>query len=190
MKLFHNFSRLGLLAHLGLASAVETAPIPVLRVIDGDTIEVAADLGGVLHPVRVRLLYVDTVKNDDDGKAMPEAALAAEHLRLLLIGNNIPVALWGPGESFESDAHGSILAIAYYESARVPVEEFGRPSAQQFLIGMGHSVYWQKHGSASGMLGRQLAGAQKVAKQDRQGLWATAPEWMQDKANDRTAPAK
>jgi endonuclease YncB( thermonuclease family) len=40
--------------------AVESQPVPILKVIDGDTIEVAADLGGVPHPVRVRLLYVDT----------------------------------------------------------------------------------------------------------------------------------
>jgi len=29
---------------------------------------------------------------------------------------------------------------------------------------------------------------QQVAEQEKAGTWATAPDWMRDKANERTAP--
>jgi len=82
-----------LLLLVATLSAVEVGPVPVLKVIDGDTIEVQLDG----KPERVRLLYVDTpeASDNDHGKAMPEGAKAAAFLANLLPAGCV-VRLYSP----------------------------------------------------------------------------------------------
>lgn len=177
-------------------SAVETAPVPVLRVIDGDTIEVAVDLGGVPTPVRVRLPYIETPKGEDNdhGKSMPEADAATHALTELLPDW---VILWGPGEKLDVDKFGRILAVVFTivsvsgdtEIGRI-TKEYPGESVQEILIGKGHSVYWRKYGDAPEPHHSTFLKAQDGAKEWRLHSWGTAPQWMQDKANERTAPKK
>jgi len=61
-------------------------------------------------------------------------------------------------------------------------------SVANFLIAHGHSVYWRKYGDADEPLHSLLVKCQQVAEQEKAGTWATAPDWMRDKSNERTAP--
>jgi len=190
-----------LMALAASVCAVETNPVPVLRVIDGDTIEVQADLGGQAVPVRVRLLYVNTPEAGDNqhSKAMPEGKAAADWMRTRLPRGHL-VRLAGPGAELERDAHGSVLAVVWAEEsgavgAGTPIGDPSRehPAAwrenvNSQLIAEGWSPYWRKYGEAAGRAHEALVESEKRAKSASAGAWATAPQWMQDKANERTAP--
>jgi len=113
--------------------AVETAPVQVIRIIDGDTIDVAADLGGTIYEVRVRLLWVNTAERGNPGY---EAA--TEALRVFC-GNE--VILFDPrGNSWERGNYGRLLALV-----RQPGTD---ETAQEMLMREGHSLYWTKYSRA------------------------------------------
>src|SRR4051812_27866009 len=117
-------------ALIAAACSVETKPIAVLRVIDGNTIEVGADLGGVQVPVRVRLLYVEAPELHDKarGPAMPEAekarkalddwfSLNLEGLAQIVDANReqakrVGFTLWFPEDGLTRDANGIVQAVA------------------------------------------------------------------------------
>ncbi len=166
-----------------IAAGVETKPVPVLRVIDGNTIEVGANLGGVQHPVRVRLLYVDTpaATEGENGEVMPEGKAAEAFLR-----EQIPIGtrliLESPGESFELDESGRVLALV-----KLWAPDFSTPY-NWAIVYAGWSPYWRGHGDAPAEVEEIMQLAEHEARRLKAGAWATAPQWMQDKANERRAP--
>jgi len=190
-----------LLLLVATLSAVEVGPVPVLKVIDGDTIEVRLDG----KPERVRLLYVDTPESADNahGKRMEEGMQAKAYLSALLPPSR-EVTLWSPGVELGRDRYGRILAVVTaskwikYQvskieadgSRRVTATKYG-PSVQWFIIGMGRSPYWRKYGDAPiPAMHEDLLAAQAVAEYMKAGAWATALDWMRGKANERTSPKK
>src|SRR3954463_15922398 len=95
-------------ALIAAACSVETKPVPVLRVIDGNTIEVGADLSGVQVPVRVRLMYLacpeyQTGRHDDGASAFGSI--------LEMLQPTYEVVLQSDGEKFEMDREGRALAV-------------------------------------------------------------------------------
>ncbi len=165
------------------AAAVETTPVTVLRVIDGDSFEVAADLGGLQLAARVRLAFVDCPETIVDGRmAMPEAQAARDALMVLLpIGAR--VTLVAPGKTFERDASDRIVAL-------VTVRDDGDESmtVNAKVIRAGWSPYWRKDGDAQPDLHAKLQSAEGEAETAKAGCWANARQWMLDKAKERTAP--
>ena len=177
--------RLLLLLFAVALSAVEEGPCPVLKVIDGDTIEVQRE--GKAE--RVRLLYVDTPECSDNahGTCMPEGKAASEMLRKTLpVGTE--VTLWGPAAALGRDRYDRLLATVTVNASRQAWHPVELQSVAGSLIAQGHSVYWRKYGDAAEPLHSLLAKWQEVSEQEKAGAWATAPEWMRDKANERTAP--
>lgn len=195
-----------LLSALSCLHGFESDPVEVLRVIDGDTIEVAADLGGQVLPVSVRLLYLDTPETRG-ANAMPEGAEARAALEALLPAGE-SVVLWGPAEEMERDRYGRILAVALgrtglrggateAEAAELQrkIEAGHLPThgsnVNAIMIAQGWSVYWRKFGRHPDDRTHQLLlDWQELAKGAHLGAWTTAPKWMQDKANERTAPRR
>ena len=167
-------------------SAVEEGPFPVLKVIDGDTIELERQ--GKAE--RVRLLYVDTPESidNDHGKEMPEGKAAAILLGLML-GDPASVRLWSPGDRLKRDRYDRILACCIPEGwAKEPGQAPETASLQVALVRHGLSAYWRKYGEAPEPLHSVLLKAQASAEENKKGAWETAPDWMRDKANERTAP--
>ena len=174
-----------LLLSVGL-SAVEEGPFPVLDVIDGGTIEIQRD--GKLE--RVRLLYVDApeVPDNDDGEAFTEGHVAKILLGLML-GEKASVRLWAPGASLTRDPNDRLLACpipdGWHKSPEEPIE---LSSLQVAIIRHGLSPYWRKYGDAPEPLHTKLMGCQSTAEAAKHGFWETAPDWMRDEENERTAP--
>jgi endonuclease YncB( thermonuclease family) len=112
----------------GALAAVESAPVPVVRVIDGDTLHVLVDVGGISTSLPVRLLWIDA---PEPGEAGADAATAA--LRDLVDGRR--VTLWTPGDRFALDRWGRILAAGYVE------HDGQRTLVQQVLVVQGHARY-------------------------------------------------
>lgn len=162
-------------------AGVETEPLSVLKVVDGDTVEAQALLGGVSWPVRVRLLWIDTPETSTNahGDARPEGRTAAA-LLASLVGEGGSVRLWGPGQRLEVDTYGRALALAF---PAAPGE-----SLQERLIRAGLTVYWRKYGDAPEPYHSALLAAQRAAEVAGAGIWGTDPAWMIDKTNERTAP--
>lgn len=165
----------------GALLAVETAPLEVLAVADGDTITVRSDAG----PLRIRMLYLDTPEShtNQHGEAMPEGVAAAAALRAALPAG-ARVVLWSPGSAFEDDVYQRRLAVVL----RVDGEE--RTNLTALQVRAGWSVYWRKYGAAPEPLHSELIAAQDAARAARAGAWATAERMMEDKANERMAPQK
>lgn len=189
--------RLALLLAIALgAAAVETRPVEVLTVVDGCTIEVAGDLGGVPSPVRVRLQWIGTAESKDNrhGEAKAEGKAAAEALAQMLPAGS-RVVLWGPGEKLAADGYGRVLAVVYgcinvHRDHGLLVPDRMSASVQEYLVLWGHSVYWRKHGDAPEPLHAALLKAQADAEAAKAGVWATDPQWMRDKAHARAAPRR
>jgi endonuclease YncB( thermonuclease family) len=183
-------------------SAVETKPVPVLRVVDGDTIEVAANLGGFTAPVRVRLQFVDTpeASDNDHGKAMKEGIQAKEFLTDLLPVGSL-VELHVAGNTLQTDDYGRVLAIV-----NMQLDENGKPRrsipttsevtiatiacANEEIIKAGWSPYWMKYGLAPDRYDASFRLAQDQADKAEAGAWKTNSAWIHNKANERSAPKK
>jgi endonuclease YncB( thermonuclease family) len=58
------------------------------------------------------------------------------------------------------------------------------------IISAGWSPYWRKYGQAPEKSHQGYLDAQKAAEEAKAGAWATIPQWMKDKANETTAPAR
>lgn len=161
-------------------AAIESGPLTVTRVDDGDTIE--ARQGGL--DIRIRLEFIDTPEGTDNahGKKMPEALGARENLRRLMpVGSTI--RLFSAGKTIERDAYGRTLAIIYLGPT-------GYRTAQEEMIRAGWTVYWRKYGDAPGAFHERFGKAQTAARAAKAGVWATNPAWMVDKSNERTASGK
>ncbi|MBA3846969.1 MAG: thermonuclease family protein [Planctomycetes bacterium] len=166
------------------AAAVETVAVPVLRVVDGDTIEVTAEVDGASIVATVRLLYVacPTSVTADAVGSPAEPRLATEALRALLpIGAQ--VVLSAPGETFVRDGEQRMLAV-------VSRRDGGEPaiSINLSMIRAGWSPYWRKNGDAQPDEHAKLQLAEADADRARAGYWATAREWMLAKGAERTPP--
>jgi len=172
------------------AHAVETSPLPVLKVIDGDTLDVASDLGGLQHPVRVRLLYIDTAESraNKHGEEMAGGHEAKDLLSKQFAAKS-RVALWGPKDALEVDGYGRVLAIVEMAEPDQKTPPAGNTATvQEIMISNGYSVYWRKYGDAPEPWNALFVAAQLQAKESKAGMWGTDPQWMTDKANERTAP--
>lgn len=165
------------------APAVETSPLPVISVSDGDTITVRGDLGGLPLPVKVRLLYLDTPESRDNahGAGMVEGKQAGEALRTS-VPAGAQVVLWGPGDQLKPDTYGRILAVVYR------LDGDARVSVNAEMVRGGWSPYWRKYGDAPEPVHAELLAAQAAAKDAKVGAWGTAEKYMRDKSNERTAP--
>jgi len=167
-------------------TAVEVGPVPVLKVIDGDTIEVQLDG----KPERVRLLYVDTPESGDNehGKAMEEGKKAAEALSSLLpVGTS--VMLCSSGRALASDRYGRLLAlIVRFDDVPTNTDAAAPTTINSMMILAGWTPFWRKYGEPNAPLASELSTMQTEAERVKAGAWATAPDWMLDKANERTAP--
>jgi endonuclease YncB( thermonuclease family) len=193
--------RIVLLGISSLAFAVETKPVKVLKVIDGDTIEVASDLGGQNHPVRVRLLYVDTPesKDNDHGKGSTDGKAAAEWLSKELPAGT-EVTLWGPNDALEVDGYGRVLAVAYHtmesafkmivreDEAQECIPEHVNVNEQ--IIEAGYSPVWLKWSKPPPEMLERFRIAEGIAEHEKVGVWGTNPQWMKDKSNERTVPRR
>lgn len=174
---------LALLLLLALAWSVEV-PAVVKHVTDGDTIGVTLEGGA---EAKVRLLYVDTPESKDNshGEAKEEGKKAAEFLtKLLPVGTK--VSLVGPAKELEKDRYQRILAVVF-----IPTHEglSGPPTiVQEAIIRAGWSPLWEKYGKVSFDWRPRLVKAQEEAKEAKAGAWGTDPKYMQDKANETTAP--
>jgi endonuclease YncB( thermonuclease family) len=159
---------------LAVATALYAADLAttVTRVLDGDTIDTPAG--------RVRLVGIDTPESKDNshGAAMSEGASAAAAL-LVLLPAGASIRLVHPDAELPTDRYKRILAVVVMADGR---------SAQEAMIGQGWTAYWRKYGDlVEPWHGRCLA-AEQTAERARAGAWATIPEWMRDKRNERTAP--
>jgi len=160
--------------------AVETTPVAVKSVHDGDTITVEV-IAGV--EARIRLLCIDTpeTSNNSHGVAMTEGNQAADALKALLPEKTM-VRLWGPGDKLETDTYGRTLAV-------VLLGKEGMDSAQERMISAGWTPYWKKYGAIKDQeLNARLTKAQDAAKEAKAGMWGSNAKWMLDKANETTAP--
>ena len=98
----------------------------VLRVVDGDTVDVLLDLSfGVFRKVRIRANGIDTPESRTRNKAEKKLGLAAkERLKELCVGN-FKIKSLGKGK------YGRILGIPYTEDGK---------DICQMLIDEGHAV--------------------------------------------------
>jgi endonuclease YncB( thermonuclease family) len=187
-------------------AAVEEGPGIVLRVVDGTTVEVLRSTqreGSTANPdpVRVRLLYI-AIPDESDREA-GHASPAGEQAKRVLEGLLPPgaeVMLTAPGEAFEHDPQGRLLALVhgrtllcYHITEHKPDGSIATTKTihwpvQYFLIGMGWSPYWTKHGEAPAMWDSQFREAQQIAQFMKAGAWATAPAWMRARADERPGP--
>ena len=147
--------------------------------------------------MKVRLLYVDTAesRDNDHGRAMDEGKAAAAFLaKELPIGST--VTLRGPKAELEQDRFQRALAVVwahrheYIGAAGSPAQLIPiEVNVNAAIISAGWSVYWRKFGGDPDKKNSNgYEEAQEEARAEKRGAWATAPQWMLDKANERTAP--
>lgn len=165
--------------------AVESGPGTVLFVGDGDTIGVRLS-GDPAVEVTVRLKWLDAPERHDNphGAAMPEGESAAEFVKTLL-PKNTAVTLWSPGEDWERDETGRLIALVRYRSPDAPEDPARWPSAQEAILRAGWSVYWRRYGEAPDVLRKAFHAAETEARKAKAGAWASAEAWMLVKRNER-----
>ena len=174
--------RIAILLLVATFSAAVEVTATITRVSDGDTIAVTLADG---TDAKVRLLCVVTAesKNNSHGEAMPEGVAAGKFLAQMLPKGSV-VVLWSPRpDALEKNRYDQLLAF-------VLMPEHKRIAVQELLIRSGWSVYWRKYGDAPQPYHDQLAAAMTTAKEAKAGAWSTAPDWMRDKSNERTAPKR
>jgi len=123
--------------------------VDLLRVIDGDTIEVRWRGG----PERVRLLRIDTPERG--GRGYGEATRALEGL---LAGAALELEFERPGRP-ERDKYDRLLAYVLADGDNANVE----------LVRLGWTRFWTRYGA--GRLAEQFAAAERDARSERAGLW-------------------
>jgi endonuclease YncB( thermonuclease family) len=160
---------LGLVACAILAAA-ESAPVRVLRVIDGDTLVVASTVGGLDAGTAVRLRWIDCREMDETGGTAARDALLA----LAPVGSDVVLIV--NSDSAPLDGHGRVLALVRLGDGSL---------AQERLIAAGWSCYWQRYGTAPGPWHESLQAAHAAAQAARAGTWQEHPEWMAGKAAER-----
>ena len=150
--------------------AAESAPVRVLRVIDGDTLVVESMVGGLAAGTAVRLRWIECREMDETGGEAARQALLAlapvgSQVRLVVAADAVPL-----------DGHGRVLALVRLGDGRI---------AQEALIAGGWSCYWQRYGAAPAPWGESLQAAQDTARDARTGGWSDHAAWMEQKAAER-----
>jgi len=166
-----------LLACISIACwSIESPPLPIVRVIDGDTVVVSMN-GADTH---IRLLYIDTpeVHDNDHGQGMLEGQFAAEAAKVLLPPGTI-VRLWSPKDQFEKDRYQRTLAV-------VLLGPTGGDSLEERMIRGGWSVYWTQYGHAPLWVENRYRIAENSARTDVAGAWRTNRPWMLKKDSETT----
>ena len=156
---------LALVLVLALAGAQPDHTVTVLRLIDGDTIEV---LDGARRD-RIRLLRVDTPERgargaDDATDALArlitgQAQTRGEPARRAAAGRTVALEYETPGRP-ERDRYGRLLAYVY---ARGQLVNLG-------LVEQGWSRFLTRFGA--GHHAADFARAERDARRQRRGLWA------------------
>jgi micrococcal nuclease len=139
----------GALLAAGGASAAGTQPTTVVRVVDGDTIEVS---GGV----RVRLVQIDA---PELGSGECYSRKAAAVLRSLL-PTPARVRLEGDARLDARDRYGRLLRYVHRGSVNVNLE----------LVRRGAATVWF-YGGDQGRYARSLLAAARKARTAKRGLW-------------------
>jgi endonuclease YncB( thermonuclease family) len=134
----------------------ETTPGRVLRVVDGDTLEV--EMNG--HPGKVRIVGIDAPES-----RQPGGAAAKDHLAHQLRVTTINV------EWSKTDRYGRILGQVFRGSTDVGLEQ----------IRAGHAWHFKKY-QAEQSVSDQAAysSAETEARTARRGLWSASnpvPPW-------------
>jgi len=170
-------------AVLATAHAVESDPLEVVRVVDGDTLHV---VGAVPpgHPVEVavRLKWIDAPEERDNphGDAMPEGAVARRALaNLLPDGTRVVVRF--PGEAFIADRGARTLCLVH----RVVDGAVEETSLQERMVAAGRAVYWRRYGDAPDGVHDRLLALQAEARRRGAGVWGSAPVWAREAAVER-----
>jgi ankyrin repeat protein len=158
----------------GPQGAIETGPVVVRRVLDGESVEVVSSIGGKSVPVRVRLLWLRSPEPAEDQVHNLAGDPAFEELKRLLPAGT-EVRLWAPGPEIALDTRNRLLAVA------TPVA--GGPSIQEALLSAGVSTYWRRFGEASHGWHERLTTTQAEARTANRGVWKTSTAWMSAQAD-------
>lgn len=158
--------------------SLESGPLKVLRVIDGDSIIVEGHAGGVAVPISIRLKYIDTPEMRDGKKDNPHGLTAKNGLsKILKKGSR--VSLYTSRRSFSADMHGRLLAIVFL------IKKNGdKLCLQEYMIATGMTVYWQRFGNASSRFHKQWIAREKTAELHAAGLWLRQRSWMLEKRSE------
>jgi 2',3'-cyclic-nucleotide 2'-phosphodiesterase/3'-nucleotidase/5'-nucleotidase len=169
--------RILLLLLVGVALSAVDVEATVISVADGDTMTVRLADG---TEAKIRFLSIDTPEShaNQHGADMAEGHRASEFTKAMLPAGTA-VTLNGPKAVLEKDRYGRLLAYVVMSD---------RVTAQEKIVAAGWSVYWRKYGEAPAPLHERLVRTQEQARSATTGAWATVPQWMIDKSNERTAP--
>jgi micrococcal nuclease len=137
--------------------SAEAEVVALLRVIDGDTIEVRWRGG----PERVRLLRIDTPERKERG--YDEATRALE--RLVRRGD-LELEFERPGQP-ERDKYDRLLAYVRADGLNTSIE----------MVRLGYSRFWTEYGE--GRFAEDLTAAEREARSDNAGLWSPSG-WNRD----------
>jgi endonuclease YncB( thermonuclease family) len=136
-------------AHRHNSGPVVRVGARVIRIVDGDTIEVL--LGG--RREHVRLLRINTPERGQPGYEEAKGALAR-----LVAGGTVSLEP-EEGGSWTRDPHGRLLAYVFVDGLHVNVE----------MVRLGWSDFWTRYGE--GRYASQFRQAAREAQAARRGLW-------------------
>jgi micrococcal nuclease len=111
----------------------------VVRVVDGDTIDVDIDLGFYvwIRKQRIRLLGIDAPKQK--GETRPEGLAATEHLQSLIEGERIILrTVKGDDGGDRDDSFGRWLGTIYHGDIDVNAETLGVRQTLRRSVTLGH----------------------------------------------------
>lgn len=125
---------------------VQSGTIPVIRVVDGDTLHVELARGDTT----IRMLHIDTPERDEPGYREATQELAR------LVGNQVDGIAVGPDEE---DVYGRTLAYLYSKGKNINIE----------MVRSGWTPYYTKFGN--GPFETQMRAAEAEARNAKRGLW-------------------
>ena len=126
---------------------------PVLRVIDGDTIDVQYTPPQIAVEERIRLLYVDTPERGE-----PLYKEAGEALAALIGDRPVRLEFEQPGTP-ERGGYGRLLAYVYLDGKNLNLE----------LVRQGFSAHYMKYGR--GRFADRFDATEREAKGANRGIW-------------------
>ena len=127
---------------------------PVLRVVDGDTLEMLYRPPQAVKE-KVRLLYVNTPE-----RGQPGYQQAADALRQLTANRKVRLVFDNLDNQPLRDRYGRLLAYVIADGTNVNME----------IIRQGWSTYWTKFGRSQ--IEPAFRQAQREAQESRRGLWS------------------
>lgn len=188
MRILRWFAAALLVLLAGSLTAIEVRAVAG-RIVDGDTLTVAAD--PALPPgakrdrsgdVYVRLLCIDTLEIWEKDRPPAPEGLAARDLLAGLAPKGTALVLWDDGATLTLDQFGRILAF-------VRVAD-GGTELQERLVADGLSAYWRRWRDAPPALHARLEAAQQAARSAQRGAWRTQPDLLARRAAERPKPER